>query len=545
MLLIGVDGCGKEACATLACHLMECKLSPVPSAHSQAHVEFKEALKRGVIQAGLEGSPTALIVANINLKQESFLEDLDSVLNSQKTLDLFEDDELGSVALQIRSFAEPSGSVDDRQSLLGLFQKRIHKNLHVFVTVSPTGPSFRRQCQLRPSVVTACTVDWYGEWPEDALLAVADSFLREKVDLGSREHLKEKLTSTCVQIHKSIKDLNTKYFQKTGRRNYVTPNSYLRFMDTFAHILRSRQKEMQAKRSRLHMGLSKILEASALVTETREELLILGPQIEQKTKPSEPSGGARQEFCSVQLSASCPPGLLGRTCSEGMKGVCENLTPHFLVNRRTFHRKPGFWMQMSPASFLCHYPPSSVRTAREIRSVLPALDKATVALSTLDKADITELRWGDSGCGAAACAHGLQGRRDTRLVLQPPPGPTALCPSPGAYCAGSQEGPMRAADAMMAVACEREGVAGVGMGREPRPGLPSVTRPSVAFPLLGLGHSERRPPVLRVELGPVRSTGRRWCSRPHAHTRQGCRERPGTAARRAAHVGKRLHRESL
>lgn len=62
------------------------------------------------------------------------------------------------------------------------------------------------------------------------------------------QHLKEKLASTCVQIHKSIKDLNTKYFQKTGRRNYVTPNSYLRFMDTFAHILRSRQKEMQAKR---------------------------------------------------------------------------------------------------------------------------------------------------------------------------------------------------------------------------------------------------------------------------------------------------------
>ena len=30
---------------------------------------------------------------------------------------------------------------------------------------------------------------------------------------------------------------------------------------------------------------------------------------------------------------------------------------------------------------------------------------------------------------------------------------------------------------MMAAACEREGVAGVGMGREPRPGLPSVTLP--------------------------------------------------------------------
>ena len=37
-------------------------------------------------------------------------------------------------------------------------------------------------------------------------------------------------------------------------------------------------------------------------------------------EPSSPSGGSPAGIHLVQLSASCPPGLLGRTRSEGMKG---------------------------------------------------------------------------------------------------------------------------------------------------------------------------------------------------------------------------------
>lgn len=51
------------------------------------------------------------------------MEDLNSILNLRKILDLFENEELDSIALRMRSFAERSGHVDNRQSLLASFQK--------------------------------------------------------------------------------------------------------------------------------------------------------------------------------------------------------------------------------------------------------------------------------------------------------------------------------------------------------------------------------------------------------------------------------------
>lgn len=53
--------------------------------------------------------------------------------------------------------------------------------------MSPAGPTFLQHCRAYPSMIAACTIDWYEKWPEAALLVVANSFLREKVDLKNRE----------------------------------------------------------------------------------------------------------------------------------------------------------------------------------------------------------------------------------------------------------------------------------------------------------------------------------------------------------------------
>ncbi|XP_062938980.1 dynein axonemal heavy chain 14 [Cynocephalus volans] len=358
MLLIGIDGCGKEICTTLACYLTEHKLYRVPISYNYAYVEIKEVFKKVFIQAGLEGNPTVLLVLNLNLEQESFLEDLKCIVNSRKIPDLFENEELDSIAIRIRSLAEQSGRMDDRQSLLSFFQKRIHKNLHIFMIMSPAGPNFHQTCRVYPSIISSCTIDWYKRWPEEALLIVANSFLREKLNLENRESVKEKLAPTCVKIHKSVKDLAPKYFQEMGRHYYITPSSYLQFMETFVYILRSREKEMQRKRDRFYIGLSMILEATTLVTDMQEELLILSPQIEQKTRETEILMEKLQKESQVVEKVQMLVKQDEEILAEEIRIV------------EDFAQK----------------------TANEIKNVMPALDKSILALNTLDKADVAELR---------------------------------------------------------------------------------------------------------------------------------------------------------
>ena len=59
-------------------------------------------------------------------------------------------------------------------------------NLHIVLCMSPVGDAFRTRCRMFPSLVNCCTIDWFIEWPREALLSVATTFF-ETVDLGADE----------------------------------------------------------------------------------------------------------------------------------------------------------------------------------------------------------------------------------------------------------------------------------------------------------------------------------------------------------------------
>ena len=54
-----------------------------------------------------------------------------------------------------------------------MFIARVKTFLHVVLCFSPYGDVYRARLRMYPSLLNCCTIDWFSEWPEDALRNVA------------------------------------------------------------------------------------------------------------------------------------------------------------------------------------------------------------------------------------------------------------------------------------------------------------------------------------------------------------------------------------
>jgi dynein heavy chain len=74
-------------------------------------------------------------------------------------------------------------------NIFGQFLCRVKENIHIVMAMSPLSSSFSTRLRMFPSVVNCCTLDWFSEWPEEALLAVGKGQL---IDFLDENNLSEK-----------------------------------------------------------------------------------------------------------------------------------------------------------------------------------------------------------------------------------------------------------------------------------------------------------------------------------------------------------------
>merc|ERR1711975_107898 len=90
-------------------------------------------------------------------------------------------DERVGLAEMVRPAAHSEGKAAEGtpMQLYAYFVEKCRQNLGIVLCFSPIGDSWRSRLRQFPSLVNCCTIDWFTEWPPDALQAVAQKFLSQ------------------------------------------------------------------------------------------------------------------------------------------------------------------------------------------------------------------------------------------------------------------------------------------------------------------------------------------------------------------------------
>jgi dynein heavy chain len=136
-----------------------------------------------------------------------------------------------------------------------------------------------------PSLVTCCTIDWFTEWPAEALAGVANEAFAE-IEFPSDE-VKGGIVSLCRDIHQSVEQASVRYAEEMRRYNYVTPTSYLELLSTFRMVLGEKRDEIGTARRRLSVGLDKISATEVDVEKMKVDLVELQPVLVKTTEEVE------------------------------------------------------------------------------------------------------------------------------------------------------------------------------------------------------------------------------------------------------------------
>jgi dynein heavy chain len=68
---------------------------------------------------------------------------------------------------------------NDRGDLVATWLARVKENVHVVLCFSPMGDAFRNRLRMFPALVNCTTIDWFSEWPAEALTNVGTRALTE------------------------------------------------------------------------------------------------------------------------------------------------------------------------------------------------------------------------------------------------------------------------------------------------------------------------------------------------------------------------------
>lgn len=356
-LLVGVGGSGKQSLTKLAAYAAGCEIFEIKLSRGYNEQSFRDDIKVLYNKLGIENKKIVFLFGDQHVAEEGFLELINNMLTSGMVPALYADDEKEGIIGAIRDEACKNGSSPSKESVFQYFVSKCSNNLHIVLAMSPVGDTLRTRCRNFPGLVNNCIIDWFMPWPEQALFAVATSFLSRDNEFIPKDQI-ENLVTHMVTVHQSVEHYSEQFAAKLRRKNYTTPKNYLDYINTYLNFLEKKDQENKNQQERLNVGIEKIKEAEIELKKLNEELAVQKVKVTQRTKEVE------ELLKEIAISTDEANEKKGLAIVKG-KEIAEQT---IVINKEKGEAELA------------------------LEEAMPALEAAKLALEDLDKKEITEIK---------------------------------------------------------------------------------------------------------------------------------------------------------
>ncbi len=286
-VLIGLTGSGRQSLVNICAYIKRFKIYKTrgkDEVEDYGHKDWLKDIQELYLQAGARLENTIFMLNDNNIADEQMYVDLNCIISSGVVYNLFSNDEKMECIANLKSIKEYDDYANaDDQTLWEAFIKKTLEKCRVFLCMNPLNQNFTKIIRNFPAL-TNTAMDWYEQWPEDALFYLA------KREISKDETLKDKANDLSYIFSKIFTEINKQndiYFQETRKKVIILPKSFLDFLNFYKYMNIKHSKLILNDIKKYREGIKRIEEAGVQIKNMSELLEKKRPLLDEKKKATE------------------------------------------------------------------------------------------------------------------------------------------------------------------------------------------------------------------------------------------------------------------